>query len=462
MAADFAVESALERPLAAGRKILWIGFGSILLLMLLIGVEVTRSLQDSSSRNAALMKSFRSRDQVLDELRNNMIRSGAMIRDYLSEPDAAKAEQERTDLQAVRHQTAQLLADYERREEVLDAQQQRLLADLKSGVEAYWKSISPPLRWDPATRKSKGEAYRREAIGPLRAEVLRLSREITVLNERQLDAGEQAIQAEQTRLRSRLIFASSLGIVISAALAVFVNLRNRKLEQAAERQYRKVTQARRELRDLAGRLEAAQEEERKRLSRELHDEVGQSMSALLMDLGRLESMLPPEDHAARKQLAIVRGMADSSVKSVRNMALLLRPSMLDDLGLAAALKWQGRELARRTNLKVTVDADEATDELPDSHRTCIYRVVQEALNNAAHHAKASAVRVSVCKEQDRLEVRVQDNGSGFNTSEKGVGLLGMEERVARLGGVLRLESQKGGGTILAVSLPASETGELVS
>jgi signal transduction histidine kinase len=460
MTGDDAIHAEMGQSLAAGRRMLWLGFGSILLLMALIGFDVARSAQRTTAKNAELIKSFRGRDQILDELRNIVIRSGTMIRDYLSETDPARAQTEKADIEAARKQTEQILEAYAGPQGRMVPMEQKTFIGLKSGLDTYWSTFAPVLQWDAATKKMKGEAYRQDAIGPLRTEVLRLSRDITNLNDQQLDAGEQSIQDEQTKLRNRLIIASALGVGIACVLAVFVTIRIQRLERAAEIQYQKISQARRELRELTGRLESAQEEERKKLSRELHDEVGQSMSAMLVELGRLEAVLP-RDEALRARLAAFRKQAESSVRTVRDMSLLLRPSMLDDLGLVAALKWQGREVSRNTGLNVHIDAEDASDRLPDSHRTCIYRVVQEALHNCAKHAKATSVRVVVKQSPGVLEASVQDDGAGFDpASEKGLGLLGMEERVARLGGAVRLDSTQGHGTVLSVRLPvpASEEG----
>src|SRR5439155_726063 len=229
-------------------------------------------------------------------------------------------------------------------------------------------------------------------------------------------------------------------LLLGGILAAFTIRRVQRLESEAEARYEEVEEARRELRKLSDRLVTAQEEERRNLSRELHDEIGQAMSAMLVELGRLEAAQDGE--IRRERLTSVRRMAETSVGMVRNMALLLRPSMLDDLGLVPALKWQAREVTRRTGLKVKMIADEIADDMLDSHKTCVYRVVQEALNNCAQHSQATEIRVIVRQDADGLAVSVQDDGIGFNPSlEKGMGLLGMEERVERLGGLLCIESQ---------------------
>ena len=136
------------------------------------------------------------------------------------------------------------------------------------------------------------------------------------------------------------------------------------------------------------------------------------------------------------------------------MTLLLRPSMLDDFGLVPALEWQAREVSKRTGLRVHVTAEEASGELPDQLRTCIYRVVQEALHNCARHSQARSVRVIVRQEAHRILLSVEDDGHGFDARRvRGLGLVGMEERVTHLGGAFEVRSKPGAGTRVAAELP---------
>jgi signal transduction histidine kinase len=130
--------------------------------------------------------------------------------------------------------------------------------------------------------------------------------------------------------------------------------------------------------------------------------------------------------------------------------------MLDDFGLVPALNWHARETTKRTGLKVSLHADEAADDLPDEHKTCIYRLVQEAVHNSARHAHARKVEVEVRREPERVRFSVRDDGSGFDTRfVRGLGLLGMEERVRRLGGRLEIHSEPGRGTVVAAELPVA-------
>jgi signal transduction histidine kinase len=199
----------------------------------------------------------------------------------------------------------------------------------------------------------------------------------------------------------------------------------------------------------------AQENERRAISRELHDEVGQSLSALLVGLSNLSAAIPA---SAAGELAShvtgIRDLAQNCVQVVRNMALLLRPSMLDDLGLTPALEWQAREVSRNHGIRVNVVAEGVSDDLPEDRKTCIYRVVQEALHNCVRHSGASTVRITVTQGLDEVQVLVQDDGRGFRPErERGLGLVGIEERVTHLGGTLRIDSHAGRGTLLAITLP---------
>jgi signal transduction histidine kinase len=225
-----------------------------------------------------------------------------------------------------------------------------------------------------------------------------------------------------------------------------------RLERRLERGLDENARARNDLQELSARLERAQENERRTLARELHDEVGQSLSAILMETENAECASDVEE--MRAHLAAVKTLAGKTVNEVRDLALLLRPSMLDDFGLAPALNWHAREMSKRTGLNVVVSADEEIDDLPDEHKTCIYRAVQEAVNNSARHANARTVEVAVKRDGQHVRFQVRDDGVGFDTRfVRGLGLLGMEERVRRLGGDLHLESQLGRGTLVAAELP---------
>jgi signal transduction histidine kinase len=241
------------------------------------------------------------------------------------------------------------------------------------------------------------------------------------------------------RLKTVLIVAPLLLAVLGGILAWFAIRRLLRLE--------------RETRALSIQLICVQEEERRSIARELHDEIGQWLSALRLEAGRL---LKPDDTVGslEKHLSSIADLAERSIEAVRRIALSLRPSMLDDLGLVAALEWQAREIGRRSGIAIRVHAEDSTGELPDSYRTCIFRVAQEALHNCTRHAEAHLVDVSLERTQDRVSLKVADDGHGFIPARsRGLGLLGMEERVGRLGGHLNVRSAPGNGTTVVAELP---------
>jgi signal transduction histidine kinase len=177
------------------------------------------------------------------------------------------------------------------------------------------------------------------------------------------------------------------------------------------------------------------------------------LGLLLIDVGRLSSQLGGETHG-QELLQRIKSVAERTVHTVRNMALLLRPSMLDDLGLVSAVEWYAREVSRSGEIEVEVKAENVAETLPDPLMVCVYRVVQEAVNNALRHAHAKNVTVELRQSAAAVHVQVTDDGAGFDPKRtRGMGLLGMEERVKRQGGTLSVESKPGAGTTLRADLP---------
>jgi signal transduction histidine kinase len=211
---------------------------------------------------------------------------------------------------------------------------------------------------------------------------------------------------------------------------------------------------------LADRIERVREDERASLARELHDDIGQMLTVLQIDLGsfptkgRAEDGMPVIERASRVVSEIIR--------KTRHVATLLRPPLLDQLGVVAAIEWQVNELKKRGNMAYSFRA--AVDELPElgaDLRVGMFRVAQEALTNAARHSGASKVDIRVYCEKNAAVLEIQDNGTGFNVEEadrKGtLGLTGMEERARYLGAQLTVETETGRGTTVRFSAPLNQS-----
>ncbi len=197
-------------------------------------------------------------------------------------------------------------------------------------------------------------------------------------------------------------------------------------------------------RELSRRLLRVQEEERRALARELHDEIGQQLGAIKLNLKALTSG-DSERNSARIQDGI--NIVDATISQIRDRALDLRPALLDDLGLAAALDWLCHQQAERSGIAIGLESQPLPILAPDL-MTAIYRIVQEGITNALKHAAASRIDISILADDNRIELAIVDNGRGFDAASvtQGVGLPGMRERVETLGGRLKLESTAGKGT----------------
>ncbi len=448
----------IARILMSSRAVLWVGFGSLIVLMVLIASSASRALGRIETSNAQIRRGFLQRDELLNRLRNELYRSSIDVRDYLIHADPQLAELRRAEIQRTQKEMDAALDQYRKDRPPEEA---NAVAKLREELAQYFAMVEPVLHWDEAARKTQGQDFLRNKMFPRRQELLQLSERIREVDSRQLSLGEVRVANVFAGFRREILLTALATVLFGVALAFLAIGRVEALERESEARYREVVLAREELHKLSARIVSAQEEERRNLSRELHDEIGQSMSALLVELGTLDSMLPPGNPVAHEQLQRVRKLAETNVGVVRNMALLLRPSMLDDLGLVPALKWQAREVARRTGMKVRVDAEDVSDDLPDQYRTCIYRVVQEALHNATRHSKATHVRVSVRREPAGVSAEIQDDGAGFQAqTEKGMGILGMEERVRHLGGAFHVNSEQGRGTTVAIRLPLKQEAPL--
>jgi signal transduction histidine kinase len=444
----------------SSRAVLWAGFGSLLALMMLVAVSANRALNRIEESSRQIRRGFLERDDLLDRLRANLYRSSIDLRDYLLHADPQLAERRRAEIQHTEQEVAAGLRQYRK-----DAPLQETAAvdELQRDVDIYFGLVEPVLNWDADARRAQGADYLRTQIFPRRQQLLQISDRIRAMDAQQLASGETTVAAVFTSFRREVVVTTLFTTLFGLALAFFAIGRVQALEGESDTRYREVVRAREELHRLSARLVSAQEEERRNLSRELHDEIGQSMSALLVELGNLGSSLPPENAVLQERLQAVKRLAENNVVVLRNLSLLLRPSMLDDLGLVPALKWQAREVARRSGIKVKVDAEDVPDQLPDEYRTCIYRVVQEALHNATRHSKATHVRVTVTHQQSRVCVRIQDDGVGFlSPQEKGMGILGMEERVRHLGGSFHIDSGSGHGASISIELPLTAAPETVT
>lgn len=214
-----------------------------------------------------------------------------------------------------------------------------------------------------------------------------------------------------------------------------------------------------QLRALAAHVESVREEERVRIAREIHDELGQALTCMSMDLAFLDKQLPKGDEPAAERVAALAVLVKETVNTVRRISAELRPSILDDLGLAPALEWLAHDFESRTSIRCAVSVPSTINISPE-RGTVVFRMCQEALTNVARHAGASQVSIDLVEADDSLTLEVRDNGRGITAEEvhrpDSLGLLGMRERAALLGGVAKVEGTPGKGTSVTVQVPLQD------
>jgi signal transduction histidine kinase len=250
------------------------------------------------------------------------------------------------------------------------------------------------------------------------------------------------------RLIAAMLVVSLMGV---ACLGCFRRMRDKVQARHKEQVKRHVSRL---VRDSSSSFWRSQEDERKQLSRELHDSVGQLLTGVGLQLRALRSSARSSGEM-QTQLEEACRLNAEALRQVRDLAMGLRPALLDDVSLIAALEWQARQFSRQTGISTSLEAEREIGNLSQDHRTCIYRCVLEALTNCAKHSQATNVRIVICGSADAVSLTIEDDGIGFDVTKRaaGIGLVGMRERVAEVQGTLFLDSREAGGTTLTVEIP---------
>lgn len=241
------------------------------------------------------------------------------------------------------------------------------------------------------------------------------------------------------------------GVIISSVIRDITERKNAELKNL---------QSQKRLRNLTQRLQAAREEERTAVARDIHDELGQMLTGLKMDLFWLSERLPEHTEDLQYRARTMITLIESTINSVRRLSTSLRPAILDDLGLAAAIEWQVQGFAGRTGCRYSLKLDHSDFAMDKERDTSIFRIFQEALTNIARHADAQKVDISLRRTGKRLVLTVKDNGKGMDqkklTDTLSLGLMGMQERAGAIGGDLEIKSLSGKGTKVTLKVPIGE------
>jgi signal transduction histidine kinase len=439
------------------RGAFFVGFGLILGLWLVSGAGLLRGVVEVEKRTSDVQARFMHAEDLLSTVRTQILLGSVYLRDALLDtPDTAGYY--RGQLQAVRTAIDQALTKYV---PVIDSQGERqTFAQLGAEIQDFWDTVIPAVSWDTARRATEARALLREVVIPRRQVIIEISDRVQRLNRAAFDEQQAEVGRIHVAMRRRVWETSAEVLLLGIGVAFFVIRYAGRLEGRIQKQRLREQETARNLQRLSARLVRAQEEERRSIARELHDEIGQALTAIKVELAVAERTLEPEA-STRSALGEARSITDHALQTVRDLSQLLHPPLLDDLGLRATLDWYLRSFSKRTGIAADLVQQGTEERLAPEVETCLYRIAQEALTNVAKHAEATACRIYLQRLPQTVLLTVEDDGKGFEVQEvtspqarRGLGLLGVQERVAGFGGEFRLESSPGKGTRLTVELPA--------
>ena len=440
------------------RASLLVGFGLTFGLWLFAGYQFTRRMAHVQTETAAINARYTQAQELLSTIRAHVLLGSVYVRDALLDTTAGTADAYRTQLEdAYRAADAAL----DRYRPVWDSPDEReRVARLRREIDLFRGTLLEVLGSGTNQGPAHAWALLRKRIVPQREVVIRVSDEVQALNRaefvrHQTDLATMS-RAAQRRVRRQL----GLALTASLAIALLGILYAGGLEARLRRQMAKDLENSRNLQRLSNQLIKAQEEERRSIARELHDEIGQALTAIKMELAVAQRTIAAADGPA-DVLEDARSIVDGTLQSARDLSHLLHPALLDDLGLPAAVDWYLRGFGKRHAIAADLLEDRMEERLAPEIETAAYRIIQEALTNVAKHARATSCRVYLQRLPTSVLVTIEDDGVGFDPVNPvaaegghGLGLTGVRERASQMGGTVRLETGPGKGTRLTIELPA--------
>jgi signal transduction histidine kinase len=449
------------RAMSTTRGALIAGFTVVFALWLVSVYELVRSIRDAEERTAAARRAFTRGEQVLSMISTRVLLGSIYLRDALMNPTPEMREHYRRELVQIRGDVEAALPQYVALVDTVRERQQwdRLLVELDN----YWQSREVAFAMEAQTDPSAlaaGSAVIRRQLVPARESILQIVDSLAALERASIENHEDEAARFYLEGQRRVLWLASLALGAGLIVAVVASRHVGRLQREIEMQRLAEHQNRRDLERLSARLVSAQEEERRSLARELHDAVGQALTAIKMEMG-VALRGCDADSRARASLEEARAIAESTLQSVRDLSQVLHPSMLDDFGLPDALRAHLRSFSTRAGIRAQLTHERMDDRLSPELEVCVYRIVQEALTNVARHSGASSCTVSLVRRDGFLHLTVEDDGRGITSgvpraaeARRGLGLIGMRERAQALSGTFHIEDRREGGARVVVRLPA--------
>jgi signal transduction histidine kinase len=441
------------------RTVVVCGFLVIFGLWFVSTYALVQRVSEAERQSSAITTRFTTGEELLFSMRAQVLLSSVYVRDAALDPRPDASSFYREQLRAARADVEQAVERY--LPEVDSNIEREHWARFQTELQDYWTSLAPALTGEVVGTPTGASAFLRREVLPRRDLIVRISDDLRALNQDALEQQQADVAQLHQALRLRLWWTSGIAVAFALAIALFAARYAGRLEGRIREQHLQERQHKRELQKLSAELVHAQENERRTIGRDLHDEIGQALLTIKLDLGVIERSGQVAGAAAHA-LAEARSTTDHAVKSVRDLSQLLHPAMLDQFGLAVTLEAYVRSFSQRTDIQTELVQDRMEGRLASELEIAVYRVVQEALTNVSKHAQASSCRIYLHRLPYSLLVTVEDDGTGFDrgrlngmNERPGVGLVGVRERVSRLGGTFRVDTHVGKGTRLTIELPTA-------
>lgn len=434
---------------------LFAGFGLTLGLWIFAWYNLTTRIADVEGEATNINARYMRAQDLLSTVRTQVLLGSVFARDALLAKTPAAARRYESSVANTYRTATAALADYV---PVLGTPAERDGVDrLRREVDDFHREMLAVLKSDIRTRTREPQMLLQQRVMPRREIAVRISEQVQALNRSAFVAQSQATAAVYVQTQRHAWQQLGLALAASLAIAAWAGIYSRRLEARLRRQRDRDVQLTNELHRLSAKIVSAQEDERRMIARELHDEVGQALAAIRVELAYARQ--PGErPEIVTRRLDEVRAITEGALHSIRDLSHLLHPAALDDLGLVAALDALLRSFEQRQGVQTALTAELADVRLPQGLEITIYRIAQEALNNIARHAMARHCRLLVSMPAGRIRIVVADDGVGFSLGQagaaaEGLGLIGIRERAGQFGGTLEIESAPGYGTRLIVDLP---------
>ena len=436
------------------RTVILLAFSGVFAVWLASAFMFVSRMSRVDTQAAALRAQVLNNEHLLSTVSTETLLSAVYLRDVLLDPSPANRASFEGRLGEIRTEVDGAVSEYV---PLVEAESERRQWErLQRELRAYWDSMPSTLTLADLHTQADARALLRESVVPRRESIIRLAADIHDLGRRGLEQARQELEQERQTLRQRAWQISSVAALVGMGIALLATRHVGRLQVTIRGQQVRDEQQKVELARLSSRLMETQEQERRRIARELHDDVGQALGAIKLELASAERQLSAGSPA--HLLDEARAITDQALQAVRDVSQVLHPSMLDDLGLPDTVDWYLKGFERRSTVRTQLTVDGIAGRLPQDVAVCAYRVIQEATTNISRHAEATVCRVTLTARPGAIEIVIEDDGRGFDsvaTGRRGLGLVSVRERVAGLGGRMALDSRPGRGTRMSIELPIS-------